>query len=49
MNNYRCDFCGCYLNLEHWKECDKCNGKDTKRNRKYHKEVTKHESGTQDD
>lgn len=48
-NNNQCDSCGCFLNPEQWKECDKCHNKDMERNRKHYGEVIKHESGTQDD
>lgn len=49
MNNFKCDSCGCFLDPEHWKECDKCRGKDRERHKQHYKEIIKHESGTQDD
>lgn len=49
VNDYQCDSCGCFLDPERWKVCDKCNKKSTKRNKEHYKEVIKHESGTQDD
>lgn len=31
MHPYRCDSCGCFLDPEHWKECDKCHQRKLKR------------------
>jgi hypothetical protein len=49
MNNSKCDSCGCFLDPDRWKVCDKCIKKTTRRNKEHYKEVIKHESGTQDD
>nr|DAL64395.1 MAG TPA_asm: hydrogenase/urease nickel incorporation protein [Caudoviricetes sp.] len=49
MNNSKCDSCGYFLDPEHWKECDKCRGKDREHHKQHYKEIIKHESGTQDD
>lgn len=49
MNNLKCDSCGCFLNPEQWKECDKCQDKDSYQRRKHYGEVVKYESGAQDD
>ena len=49
MHPYHCDSCGCFLDPEQWRECDKCHSKDRERARKHSREVMKHETGTQDD
>lgn len=48
-NNYQCDICGCFLNPDQWKYCDKCQNKANEICKKHNNEVIRDETGTQDD
>lgn len=46
---YQCDACGCFLDPEQWKECDKCLDKDRVRHKQRFEEVLEYETESHND